>query len=974
MYRYICANQILPSIVWEFFTKVADYVFLFLMNFMKSIYYAILFLFLPGFMHAQKFNIKGILTDSTSAPLEGGTVMLMNPKDSALIGFTRTKAAGEFELKNISGGEYILRCTYLGFNNMSKRVTIGGAQKIIDIGTLKLGQNTTLLGEAIISGQANPIVVKGDTVVYNAESFKTKPNAVVEDLLKKLPGIEVDKDGTVTAHGKEVQNVLVEGKRFFGSDPKIATKNLPADAVNKVEVYDKKSDQATFSGVDDGQKEKTINLELKDDRKNGWFGKISAGAGADMGDSKTNRYTSKINLSRFTPKTQLSFLGQGNNNNEAGFSWQDYMSFSGAERSMMSGQGMKSISFSSDGDNAVPMNWGDNDGFIKTWSGGANYNNEFTKKTELNASYFYTKQDKEISQTIFTQNFVPTGNFNTDEASTRIGSNDNHRVNFTLDQKVDSFNNLKFTGVFGLAQSDGNSAAQTTNRAIDGLLRNDGVSSASSLSDVFNWSGEALYRHKFHKKGRNISTTVNMKMTDSDASGSSISENKYYAADGASVVQDSITQLENDSKTKTNRWSARTVYTEPLGKKRYLELSYGLYQTLNDADKNVYRILDNQRNFASDLSNAYTSNFTYHKAGVGYRLNKTSWEGSFGLDVQKSYLDGDLIDLGQTIKEDYLNFLPRLDFSYNFTQAKSLRFNYNSGVNPPTVQQLQPVADVSNPLSIYEGNPELNPEITHSVNINFHTYNPENGSNMWVGMYGNFSQDNIGESVTTDPVTFVRRTQPINTGLSISNNVNAGYGYRVKSIKTRFYVNGRAGLNQSNNEINAVENKTQTFSYGTNFNATFSPKDWFELSGNAGASWNNTQYSINKEQNQKYVNQNFGGDLYLEIPKFFNLSTDYDVTINGGRTNGFDATIPIWNASISRSFLKSKKLELTLAVNDILNKNIGLSRSQDVNYVREERINNLARYYMVSLTYSLNSMMRPGGGRGGMFRMMRMRH
>ena len=365
---------------------------------------SLLLLFFPVLLFSQKFTLRGALQDTAQTPLAAATVMLLNPVDSALLFFSRSQTDGVFEFKNLAEGEYLLRASYFGYENLQQAVQVaapanGGS--MVELGNLFMEIKNTQLREVEISGQANPVLLKGDTIEFNAGSFKVKENAVVEDLLKKLPGVEVDRDGTIKAQGEEVKNVLVDGKKFFGSDPKIATQNLPADAVNKVQVYDKKSDQAVFSGVDDGQREKTIDLKLKEDKKNGWFGTLSGGGGSDLNEAPNDfRYEGRLSLNRFKPKQQLSLLGMGNNINQSGFSINDYLAFSGAMRQMMGGgSGAMRLQIDSD-DSSIPLDFGgQNEGFLKTWAGDLNFNQEYGKKNtgELLFRHKFAKKGRNFS-------------------------------------------------------------------------------------------------------------------------------------------------------------------------------------------------------------------------------------------------------------------------------------------------------------------------------------------------------------------------------------------------------------------------------------------------------------------------------------------------------------------------------------------------------------------------------------------------
>ena len=820
---------------------------------------------LPVLLFSQKYTLHGTVVDTASVPLAGGTVMLLSSTDSSLLGFTRTLENGVFEMKNQPGGTYLLRCTYFGYRNFQQIVPLTGSETTVNLGTLHMQPQSQLLGEVEITGQANPVTIKNDTIEFNAGSFKVKDNAVVEDLLKKLPGVEVERDGTVRAQGEEVKNVTVDGKKFFGSDPKLATKNLPADAVKKVQVYDKKSDQAVFSGVDDGQREKTINLELKPDKKNGWFGRAAGGAGVDEpGDL---RYENNLNLNRFKPKQQISLLGMGNNANQPGFSIDDYMAFSGAMRQMMSGGGGRvSLQFDSD-DNSIPLDFGgDNEGFLTTWAGGLNYNQELGAKTDLNTSYFYSNSDKTFARNSTRTSFLPTGNFSTSSTSNENNVTDNHRLNFTLDQKIDSFNSVQFTSQF--LHTDRSSVSNTFSQNFDAnaLLQNEGLRDYQADATGSNWTGNLQYRHKFPKKGRNIATNFNFGLNNNDSENNSFSENRYFNDGGQPNRIDTVAQNQFFKNDILN-WGAKATYTEPLGKKRYLEFNYGYFVTENQADKDVYDVLNGERNYNAQLSNAYTNNFNYHRGGVGFRLNRKAWNGSVGLDAQSATLEV-TSGVGQPVKQEFRHLLPRLDFGYQFQPTKNLGVNYTSSINAPNVQQLQPVPDVSDPLNISVGNPDLRPEYAHNVQLNYGAFNPETMRSFFSGLFFTYTQDRIVNAQTVDSL-FRRIYRPVNTDVEYRLNGTFAFGLPWKKMESRFNLRSEAGFTRGQNFINTRENFTSGFQLSQSLSWDYTPTEWLLFNAGAELAWNATHFHWTR------------------------LST---------RNTSPSATMPIWNCSCHSTF------------------------------------------------------------------------
>jgi len=928
---------------------------------------------IPFLLFSQKCTLRGMLQDSAGAPLEMATVMLLHPQDSSLLFFTRSQTGGSFEFKNLNNGDYLLRATFFGYQTLQRLVQIppageqGGSEEV-SLGILQMEIKNTLLNEVQITGEANPVNIKNDTIEYNAGSFKVKENALVEDLLKKLPGVEVERDGTVKAQGQEVKNVLVDGKKFFGNDPKIATQNLPADAVNKVQVFDKKSDQAVFSGIDDGQREKTINLDLKADKKNGWFGQASAGAGSDVQESPNDfRYEGRTSLNRFKPKQQLSLLGMANNVNQAGFSVDDYMAFSGAMRQMMGGGGMVRLQFNSDDDNNVPLDFGgQNDGFLKTWAGGLNFNQEYGKKYtgDLNTSYFYTQTDRDYARNTNRESFLPNGNFNSTENSTQNNIADNHRLNLTLDQKIDSFNSVQISSAFTYSQSAANTATTSQTVGSNGQPLNDGNRAYQSDATGANWTGGLLYRHKFNKKGRTFSTNFTAGLNHSASESSSFSENRFFDDAGQPARKDTLDQNQDFTNDALNL-GARATYTEPLGKKRYLEFSYQYNIAENQADKAVYDMSAGERNFNPLLSNAYTNRFDYHRAGAGFRINRKAWNGSAGLDAQTATLDGEVTSgLGQPVRQTFQHLLPRLDFNYDFTSSKHLRLGYTTNINAPTVQQLQPVPDVSDPLNITEGNPDLKPEYAHNLNASYVQFDPATMRSFFSMLFFTYTRDRIVNAQSVD-AEFVRRYRPINVASDYRLLGNLAYGLPWKKAKSRFNLRTEGAFNRGQNLINDIENYTAGLQLSQSLSWDFTPAEWINLTAEAELAWNQTTYSIDKSFNQDYLRQTYTGELNLELPRGWTFNTSLNVVSNTGLSQGYDQAIPIWNAGISKFFLKNKRGELTLAVRDLLNRNVGINRTANLNYVEDVRTASLGRYATLKFTYALNKMGGPGGGGPG---------
>ncbi len=402
---------------------------------------------------SQRVTIKGVLYDSLAKqPVANATISLLQKKDSSLVSFTMSGDNGRFELNNISNGEYRMMISHVNYHNTYKSFKVDETVKEIDFGRVLMNDLTKVLEEVVVTNDAPPVTLVGDTVQYNAGSFKVQPNANVEDLLKKMPGIKVDKDGTVKAQGEKVNKVLVDGKEFFGNDPKIATKNLPADAIDKVQVYNRLSDQAQLTGFDDGNSEKTINLKLKKDKKKGYFGKINAGDGTD------DRYQGKFNISSFKGARQMSAIGMANNTNTEAFTMMDILNFTGELKRMISGSGGNiNINISNDNNSPLSGMAGTNSGINTIWGGGFNYNNIIGNKTDFTSNYFYNRFNPEKESHIQRQYFLPDSSYLYNQDAFSDNVNNNHRLNLTADFQIDSFHSIKVSPSFSYQKTDNKS-------------------------------------------------------------------------------------------------------------------------------------------------------------------------------------------------------------------------------------------------------------------------------------------------------------------------------------------------------------------------------------------------------------------------------------------------------------------------------------------------------------------------------------
>lgn len=916
-----------------------------------------LLLFVSAGAYAQKFSIKGVLVDTTQRPLEGATVMLLDGKDTSLVSFSRSQSTGTFEFKNVLHASYFLKVTYMGLQPILQSIAPPSGE-LLELGKLTMLPIPKDLKEVVVKGERDPVTIKQDTIEYNASSFKVQPNAVVEDLLKRLPGVEVDRDGTVRAQGQQVQRVTVDGKEFFGRDPKMATKNLPADAVDKVQVFDRKSDQAQFTGIDDGQREKTINLSLKEEKKKGIFGNATAGAGPD------SRYSLKANFNRFSKTRQMSVLGMANNVNQQGFSINDYMNFTGSAQRMMTGGAVR-LQFNSEEDAAIPLNFGGrNNGFVTSGGAGLNYNNQFSKKTELQSNYFYNQLDQRIERETNRETFLPSGNFKTKQNTAQNTHNATHRANVTMDHKIDSLNSLKWTNQLSYAKNSSYTGSSSRATNANDILENEGTRQSNTQGNNWRINSELLWRHKFAKKGRTLSTNFLLGLEQSDRNGTLNALNSFYNSSGEKNRVDTLRQT-NTQTNDRQTYGLTASYTEPLGKRRYLEVNYAVNFTQNDVNRLVYDVNGEGRapRMNVQLSNQFRNDFIYQRGGMNFRLNQPKYNFSTGVSLQRSALEGDLILQNTHISRTFTNLLPNLRFQYNFATNQNINLTYDTDVREPSIQQLSPIVDNSDPLNIYTGNPGLRPEYNHRLNLNFFRFNQLNFSNFFAFVNLTYTTNKIATAQQVD-ANLVRTYRPINVKDDYNLITNISKGFRIKAIGTRVNFSTNLLLNRGITPVNDTDNQTRRLESRNTLRLEYRYKEAFDISASGSMTFNRTAYSLNPALNQSFMNQSYDVEANLKLTKTWNVSSVMDYSIYNFAGSSFNQKVPIWNASVSKFFLKNKRGELKFSVVDMLNRNVGISRMAQGNFVQDERIRSLGRYFLVSFTYSLNNILggMPSGG------------
>lgn len=879
-------------------------------------------------------NVKGIVKGPDGEELFSATVMLLKAEDSVLASFAMSGERGEFEIKRVPDGNYLLRVNFVGYKGVDKGVEVAG----VDVNVGDIGLEPDILDEVVVEGDAIPIIMKKDTIEYNAAAFETKTNAVVEDLLKKLPGVEVERDGTIKSQGETVNKVLVDGKEFFGNDPKMATKNLPADAVNKVQVFDQKSEFSQFSGIDDGDESKTINLTLKEDHKKGTFGTLSAGVGTDR------RNSLGANVNQFREDNQFSFIGKHNNINEQGFSLSEYISFMGGLGNMGGGSGRLRIG----GNGGLPIANGLSDGFVTTSSVGLNYNRDFSEKTEIRASYVFSRIENTTNKTTDRTNFVNDQTFETSESSNTTSIGNNHSLNLTIKHKIDKSQDIRFRNTLGIQKGDVTNFTNTGN--FSDANSSNSLSDYSSLGNGLNTNSSLMYRKKFDKIGRTLVAEVSYQIQGNDS--------EYFL--NTTINATDNTNQEQISDNNSTTLGTEISWTEPVGKSKYLELRYERNVTNGENDKDFFDIDGSTRNFNSSLSSLYERRFNYNRTGVSFNYAKDDFRITAGSNYQFSTLDGLLPEESEDFSNQFNRTLPFARINYDFSNSVGVSLNYNTRLNVPSINQLQPVTDNSNPLNIYQGNPELDAEYVHAARVNFRFFDQFSSTSLFSFVNVSYTLDNIVTSRTVDATTFGQISIPVNAENSLMITNYTSFSRPLKFLKTRFRISNRITRMEGFSIINDITAET------TNINNTFSFS--FENMKKKVLDWSiGTDLIAGKTEGaQEGSNQDFSNQTYyLEATVYFlkkwSVSSNYDYQLYKSASFTDSQEVQLWEASIQKNIMKNDRGELKLSVFDLLNQNQGINRTTNFNFIEEERIASIGTYYMLSFSYRLSAFEQKGG-------------
>ncbi|MDR1259204.1 MAG: outer membrane beta-barrel protein [Tannerellaceae bacterium] len=929
---------------------------------------------LIGFlMSAQRGNqarrtsveVRGtVLEEGVKTPVEHATIRLLNVTDSTMINGVITAGDGSFSIKSVSAGTYLLSVTFVGFDPYYQPLQITGRTNPVNVGEIELANNGIELAEAVVVAKAAEVVVRNDTIEYNADSYKVTEGSVLEDLLKKMPGVEVNSQGGITVNGKSVKRIMVDGKEFFSDDPNVASKNLPANMIDKLQVVDRKSDMTMMTGFDDGEEETIINLTVKPGMKQGWFGNAFGGYGSQ------ERYEGNAMVNRFVNNDQVTVMGGVNNTNNMGFSDLASTMFQGG------GGGAGGFRFGGGGS-----------GVTTSGNAGLNFGKEYGKTLMLNGNVRYSRSDNDAVNKSFEQRLLrgDTTQY-TSETDERNRVNNNMGGNLRLEWKPDTMTSLIFRPNFTYSEShswetgdyftlQGYDPANVERR--DTL--NKGYANTSSDGNGYNLSATLEVSRKLNSRGRVLSASFSGGYNESDEDGVNYSNTQYFGEENAyrNLLIDQHYQYRNTG----YNYRAYLSWVEPLGRNNFLQATYSFSQRQQEALKYTYapdasgeyNVLD------TAYSKSYRNDFTSQRASLSFKAQRAKYNFTVGMNLDPSYsrsknfVDDEVIsDLSRSV----LNLSPMAQFNYMFSRQSNLRIDYNGRTSQPSMTQLQPVADVSNPNNTVTGNPNLSPRYINDLSIRFQRFMPEQQTALMVMFNGDYTINDIVSDVT-NVTAGIRHT----TYANVNGNYNADLRLMMNTPlrNKKFTVNSMTMGSYSNSQafIDAEKSVNKNFVVMERAGIDFR-SDIIDLGVNGNIRYNNSRYSLQPDNNQNTFNYGAGGTTIVYFPLSFKLESDIMYSTNSGYSSGFQQEELMWNASLSKSLFKGNQGTLRFKIYDILQQRSNISRNVTSTGYTDSEYNTLNSYFMVHFIYRFSVFQggatssdarRPGGpggpGRGG---------
>ena len=899
---------------------------------------------------AQKAVIKGMISDtSNQATLSNAVISLLRAKDSVLYKFTRSNPQGKFSIGPVEPGKFILLVTYPKYADYVDALTIADSVSL-ELGRINLTLKAKLLEEVVVKQKIAAIKMKGDTTEFTADSFRVQPNATVEDLLKQLPGMQVDKNGKITAQGETVQKVLVDGEEFFGDDPTLVTQNLRADMVDKIQVFDKKSDQAAFTGIDDGEKTKTINVKLKDNKKNGYFGKLTAGGGTD------HYYDTQLMLNMFKKKEKFSVYGIISNTGKTGLNWGERDSYG------------QSIASSLDFDEANGYYTSDSYDDLDNWSGqyngqgypsvktgGVHFNNKWKGDTQsVNLNYKIMQLNVTGANTTNTQFILPDTLYYNSQQQHFTDQILRNRADATYDLQPDSSSSIKIKADAGIDHKITENHYVTEALSSDSALVNSSKRDISTSGDTKTMNSSILWRKKLHKKGRTFSVGLKENYTNTSSGGYLFSDNIFYKGGLASNPQ--ITdQYKNYSNEKVFL-DAKITYSEPLSAISSLIASYGVSVNNSSSFRNSFNKDGSGKYSEMDslYSNDYKFNVFTQTGGLVYNLIKKKLRLNAGSSIGFTNFTQMDVRADTTSRRSFVNWFPHASLTYSFSSQKRLSIRYTGNTSQPSIQQIQPTRTNDDPLNIAIGNPGLKPQFGNNINLGFNDYKVLTDRYIYGSVGYTFTANAISGNEKIDS-SGRRVSQSVNLNGNHSVNSYFNYGFKLKKINLNIGFNLGANANQYVNIVNDLQNTTNSKNYSFGISLYKAKEKKYQFGFNSSANYTSSTSSIQKNISTKYWTYTLHPEMDVFLPLKFQVHSDCDFNFRQ-KTSAFDnnTNAIIWNTWIGKKFFKKDALLIKASGNDLLNQNIGFNRTVTSNFVSQNTYTTIQRFFMLSVVWNFN--------------------
>ena len=940
--------------------------------------------------------------EKTGAPVAFATASVTVKGEKSAQKYTLTDEEGCATLPKLKKGTYTFKIELMGYKTYTKEISL---EQNLDLGTVKMADDAIALDAAQVSAVGNPIIVKKDTIEYTASSFKTSDNDMLEELLKKLPGVEVESDGTITANGETIKKITIDGKTFFLDDPQLAAKNIPAKMIEKVKVVEKKSDQALFTGIDDGEEETIIDLSVRPGMMKGWFGNVMAGGGHDVpgagSDMNDWRYQGAAMVGRFTDDSQISVILNGNNTNNRGFNDMAGSMMQGMRGGMGMGRGMGG--------------WGGSNGISTTWMGGLN--GAFTLldgDMDLAANYLYNGSDKYVEETSSKTTYLEDGSrLIYDQNGSGNTFTQGHRVGVRLEHEFSKNTSILFEPQFNVGSgsfSEFSDFQTYTERDEVRDSTNRGYNSNVGDNNSWSASGFLLFRQRLGKPGRTISANIRYSLSNNDLMG--LNQSLTSVKDAEGTWSDDIVNQRYDQNSRSTSINGRLVYTEPLTDCFFLEANYSYSWSRNTSYKKTYNsgsngmtdgLLDfdpSGETLDDRYSNSILNRAITQTAGVNFSYQKDRIRAQLGASLNPSDTYNETTG-HDPYRSKVLNWSPQAMLNYEFSDNANIRFFYFGRSSQPSTSQLLPVPDNSDPLNISLGNPGLDPYFNHNIRGMYGYTNKKTFTSVHARFGGGLVENAITTAQWYDPAG-VQYSIPVNgpatgnvdarimvnsplgkSGFSIFSMTNARYNRSTSYIGTgaldssKYYDAENASFDytlfaQDFPDLGAsdkfITNNTQTMSFTQRLRFTYR-NDIVELTAGGRTRMSKSWYTMENSQLDATWNNQVEFSMNWTIPADINLIADLDYNWYYGYTTAQPDEF-VLNAEITKQVFK-KKCTIALKAYDILGQSKNLSVTDSSNYHQEVRNNTLGRYIIVSFTYRFGNFgggsqgRRPGGPMGG---------